>query len=148
MERVKLRLCLACLALAVSPYLLGLGLIGWLAVNTRFCESTDHAVTSPTGQFTAQIVTVGCGGPIIGASTEVRLRVAEAVANSKGETVFNFSKPPHEIKAAVAWTSEKHLVIERLCVDGYLYWALSQWSSRGQPGITISYRCLDHHSEG
>ena len=142
MERVKLRLCLTCLTLAVSPYLLGLGLIGWLAVDTRFCgESTDYAVTSPTGQFTAQIVTVGCDRPIIGVHTEVRLRAAGAAASSPGETVFKFSEPTRAISPAVTWTGEKHLVIERLCVGGCIHTAHREWRS-----IQISYRCLvDQH---
>ena len=142
MERVKLRLCLACLTLAVSPYLIGLGLIGWLEADTRFCgESTDYAVTSPTGQFAAQIVTVGCDRPIIGAHTEVRLGAAGAAVSSPGVTVFKSSKPPRAISPAVTWAGEKHLVIERLCVGGCTHTAHREWRS-----IQISYRCLvDRH---
>ena len=141
MKRVKLRLCLACLTLAVLPYLAGLGLIGWLEADTRFCgESTDHAVTSPTGRFTAQIVTVGCDRPIIGADTEVRLRAAGAAAMSKGETVFKFSEPPRTIRPSVTWAGEEHLVIERLCVGGCIHTARRKWRS-----TQISYRCLEAH---
>ena len=141
---MKLRLCLACLTLAVLPYLAGLGLIGWVAVDTKFCgESTDHAVASPTGQFTAQIVTVGCDRPIIGADTEVRLRAAGAAASSKGETVFKFSEPPRTIRPSVTWAGEEHLVIERLCVGGCIHTARRKWRS-----TQISYRCLeDHHGK-
>lgn len=141
MERVKLRLCLACLTLAVLPYLAGLGLVGWLTVD-EFCgESTDHTVTSPNGQFSVQIVTVGCDRPIIGAHTEVRLRAAGAAVSSPGETVFKFSEPPRKIGPSVTWTGEKHLVIERLCVGGCIHKAHREWRS-----IQISYRCLEDHN--
>lgn len=161
MGRMKLRLCLACLTLAVLLPLAGLVWLVWFVLDVpRQVSCNDvayQAVASPSGQFSAEIVTRGCDYPPDGLSAEVRLRAAGAAGaapNGQGDTIFLFDRPPGAIKLSVAWTSEKHLVIERLCVDGYLYWALSEWPSRGlnpssqwQPSITISYRCLDHQSE-
>ena len=162
MERVKLRLCLACLALAMLLPLAGLGWLVWFVLDvtrevTREVACNDvafQAVASPGGHFNAEIVTRGCDHPSHGSSAEVRLRAAGGTPDGQGDTVFIFDRPPGAIRLSAVWTSEEHLVIERLCVDGYLYWALSEWPSRGlnpssqrQPSIIISYRCLDHQSE-
>ena len=148
---MKLRLCLACPTLSMLLPLAGLGWLVWFVLDVArevTCNDVAYqAVASPGGHFSAEIVTVACDRSVNGLSAEVRLRAAGAAPDGKGETVFLFDEPPGSIRLSVAWASEKDLVIERLCVDGILYWALSEWPSRWQPSITISYRCLDHQSE-
>ena len=145
MERLKLRLCLACITI-VGLLLLVVGLgkvvlfIADIVVPYSCNEMVYHqTVASPGGQFSAQIVTVRCDRPFNGL----------IAADDQHDTVFIFDEPPGAIRLSVAWASEQHLVIKRLCVDGYLYRALSKWRSlwRPEPSVTISYHCLDHHSE-
>ena len=166
MERVKLSFGLACITIVVLLLLIvGLGkvvlFIADIVVPYSCNEMVYHqTVASPGGQFSAQIVTVRCDRPFNGLIaaddqhdtvfiSKVRLRAIGATADDQHDTVFIFDEPPGAIRLSVAWASEQHLVIKRLCVDGILYRALSKWRSlwRPEPSVTISYHCLDHHSE-
>lgn len=133
------RLCLVCLTSVVLLIIVGLGKIALFMVDIGDQESCSElvyqAVSSPRGQHLAQIVTVGCDRPN-------HRWAAGAAPDGKDKTVFKFSESPAAIRLSVAWAGEMHLVIERLCVDGYLSWAIPEWRN-----ITISYRCLDHHRE-
>lgn len=138
---LKLGLCLACLTLAVLPFLVGLVWLVWVVVDEAYCgEAVYQVVESPRGQFIARVATVGCGLPLYPARANVYLRAAGAALDDKGESVFEFDKPPGAIRLSVAWADEEHLFIERLCVPGQVSRPSSEWR-----GIHINYRCLDHH---